>query len=91
MKKISLSFAVCCFIVSLFHISVSAEPFRLSQDVIPLEQSIHLHLNPDDADYSGPDCLGTPDANISTAKLIIVTITTPTGFSMSFSTYRANF
>jgi len=44
-----------------------------------------------DANYSGADCDGTPDANISTAKLIIVTITTPTDFSMHFSTYRANF
>ncbi|WP_168427368.1 type II secretion system protein [Candidatus Colwellia aromaticivorans] len=44
-----------------------------------------------DADYSGPSCDGASDANISTAKLIVVTITTPTDFSMSFSTYRANF
>ena len=44
-----------------------------------------------DANYSGPDCDGALDANTSTAKLIIVTITTPTDFSMSFSTYRANF
>ncbi len=44
-----------------------------------------------DADYSGPDCEGTPDANISTAKLIIVKITTPTDFELYFSTYKANF
>ncbi len=44
-----------------------------------------------DANYSGPDCEGALDANNSTAKLITVTITTPTDFSMSFSTYRANF
>lgn len=39
-----------------------------------------------DASYNG-SCIG----NTSTAKLITVTITTPTDFSMSFSTYRANF
>ena len=44
-----------------------------------------------DANYSGPDCDGALDANTSTAKLIIVTITTPTDFAMQFSTYKANF
>jgi MSHA pilin protein MshD len=44
-----------------------------------------------DADYSGPNCDGALDNNISTAKLIIVTVTTPTGFDIIFSTYRANF
>lgn len=44
-----------------------------------------------DSDYSGPNCDGVPDANTSTAKLITVTITTPTDFSLQFSTYRANF
>lgn len=44
-----------------------------------------------DSDYSGPNCDGAQDTNISTAKLIIVTITTPTGFDIVFSTYRANF
>lgn len=39
-----------------------------------------------DANYDG-SCTG----NTSTAKLIIVTITTPTGFVLNFSTYRANF
>jgi len=39
-----------------------------------------------DANYNG-SCTG----DISTAKLITVTITTPTDFSMHFSTYRANF
>ncbi|KGJ94302.1 prepilin-type N-terminal cleavage/methylation domain-containing protein [Colwellia psychrerythraea] len=39
-----------------------------------------------DANYDG----SFPN-DISTAKLITVTITTPTDFSMSFSTYRANF
>jgi len=39
-----------------------------------------------DASYNG-SCSG----NTSTAKLITVTITTPADFSMSFSTYRANF
>ena len=39
-----------------------------------------------DANYNG-SCTG----DIKTAKLITITITTPTGFSMSFSTYRANF
>ncbi len=39
-----------------------------------------------DSAYDG-SCTG----DISTAKLITVTITTPTDFSMSFSTYRANF
>lgn len=44
-----------------------------------------------DADYSGPDCDGVQDSNTSAAKLIIVTIITPTDFSLHFSTYRANF
>jgi MSHA pilin protein MshD len=39
-----------------------------------------------DADYDG-SC----DANTSTAKLITVTIITPTDFSLHFSTYRANY
>lgn len=39
-----------------------------------------------DADYNG-SCSG----DASTAKLITVTITTPTDFSLHFSTYRANF
>jgi len=39
-----------------------------------------------DANYNG-NCSG----NNSTAKLITVIITTPTEFSMTFSTYRANF
>lgn len=39
-----------------------------------------------DGDYDG-NC----DANTTTAKLIIVTIITPTDFSLKFSTYRANF
>ncbi len=39
-----------------------------------------------DASYDG-SCTGDTE----TAKLITVTITTPTDFSMSFSTYRANF
>jgi len=43
-----------------------------------------------DADYDGV-CNADPAINKSTAKLIIVTITTPTDFSLSFSTYRANF
>jgi len=44
-----------------------------------------------DSDYSGPNCDGVVDANTSTAKLITVIITTPTDFSLQFSTYRANF
>lgn len=44
-----------------------------------------------DANYSGPNCDADPDTNISTAKLIIIKITTPTDFSLYFSTYRANF
>ncbi len=52
MKKI-LIYITFCLVVSLFHITTQAEPYRLAQDVIPLEQSINLHLNPDDADYSG--------------------------------------
>ncbi|KGJ92362.1 type II secretion system protein [Colwellia psychrerythraea] len=39
-----------------------------------------------DANYDG-----TCSGDNKTAKLITVTITTPTDFSMSFSTYRANF
>ena len=39
-----------------------------------------------DASYNG-SCTG----NISTAKLITVTIITPTDFSLHFSTYKANF
>lgn len=41
-----------------------------------------------DADYSG-NCTGSEDNFV--AKLIKVTITTPTGFDIVFSTYRANF
>ncbi len=41
-----------------------------------------------DSDYDG-DC--TTNSNTSTAKLITVTITTPAGFDISFSTYRVNF
>ena len=61
---------------------------------VPLELYIGYAMSIrvcNDADYSGPDCDGAVDANASTAKLIIVTVTTPTGFSLSFSTYRANF
>ena len=39
-----------------------------------------------DENYDG-SCTG----NNYTAKLITVTITTPTGFALNFSTYRANF
>ena len=41
------------------------------------------------ASYNGICSVGT--SNSSTAKLITVTIITPTDFSMHFSTYRANF
>jgi MSHA pilin protein MshD len=41
-----------------------------------------------DANYNGCD---DPVVDTSTAKLITVTITTPTEFSIRFSTYRANF
>ena len=41
-----------------------------------------------DADYDGI-CTGSEDNFV--AKLITVTITTPTGFDIVFSTYRANF
>jgi MSHA pilin protein MshD len=50
-----------------------------------------------DADYDG-DCYIAPappgivlDSEISTAKLITVNITTPTGYELTFATYRANF
>ena len=43
-----------------------------------------------DADYDGV-CNADPAINKSIAKLITVTITTPTDFSLHFSTYRANF
>jgi MSHA pilin protein MshD len=43
-----------------------------------------------DADYDGV-CNADPAINKSTAKLITVTIITPTDFSLHFSTYRANF
>ena len=41
-----------------------------------------------DANYNGCD---DPVVDTSTAKLITVTITTPTEFLINFSTYRANF
>lgn len=44
-----------------------------------------------DSDYSGPNCDSALDPNISTAKLIIVTVTTPTDFDFVFSFYKANF
>lgn len=44
-----------------------------------------------DASYDGSCPNDISKVAISTAKLITVTITTPTNFSMSFSTYRANF
>lgn len=44
-----------------------------------------------DASYDGSCPTDTSKDAISTAKLITVTITTPTDFSMRFSTYRANF
>jgi MSHA pilin protein MshD len=44
-----------------------------------------------DAGYDGTCPLDTSNVAISKAKLITVTIITPTDFSMSFSTYRANF
>ncbi|GAW94421.1 MULTISPECIES: type IV pilus modification PilV family protein [Colwellia] len=44
-----------------------------------------------DANYDGSCPTDISTAAISTAKLITVIITTPTDFSMSFSTYRANF
>lgn len=43
-----------------------------------------------DADYNGV-CNADPAINKSTAKLITVSIVTPTDFSLHFSTYRANF
>ncbi len=43
-----------------------------------------------DGDYDG-DCSDTSSSDTSSAKLITVTITTPTGFDLVFSTYRANF
>ena len=44
-----------------------------------------------DANYDGSFPTTPLPKAISTAKLITITITTPTDFSMSFSTYRANF
>ena len=44
-----------------------------------------------DPSYSGSCTNDISKTAISTAKLITVTITTPTKFSLSFSTYRANF
>lgn len=41
-----------------------------------------------DSDFDG-SCL--TNANNTTAKLITVTVKTPTGFEISFSTYRVNF
>ena len=41
-----------------------------------------------DSDYDG-NC--ATNANNFTAKLILVTVTTPTGFAIDFSTYKANF
>lgn len=41
-----------------------------------------------DSDYDG-DCATNADNH--TAKLITVTVTTPTGFAIDFSTYKANF
>ncbi|GLX77862.1 MSHA biogenesis protein MshD [Thalassotalea insulae] len=43
-----------------------------------------------DGNYDG-ECSEPSSVDISTAKLIKVTITTPTGFDIVFSTYRANF
>jgi MSHA pilin protein MshD len=45
-----------------------------------------------DGDYDG-NCSGKVFENTDTsrAKLITVTVTTPTGFDIKFSTYRANF
>lgn len=43
-----------------------------------------------DANYNG-SCSANNSGNNSTAKLIIVIITTPTDFSITFATYRANF
>jgi MSHA pilin protein MshD len=44
-----------------------------------------------DASYDGSCPNDLSKVATSVAKLITVTITTPTDFSMSFSTYRANF
>lgn len=44
-----------------------------------------------DANYDGSFITVPVERARSTAKLITVTITTPTDFTMSFSTYRANF
>ncbi|XQW85553.1 type IV pilus modification PilV family protein [Thalassotalea piscium] len=41
-----------------------------------------------DSDYDG-NC--STNSNNYTAKLITVTVTTPTGFAIDFSTYKANF
>jgi len=55
--------------------------------VLPLYLGYAMSISVcNDADYDG-SCSGDK----STAKLITVTITTPTDFSMNFSTYRANF
>lgn len=43
-----------------------------------------------DADYDGV-CNADPAINKSTTKLITIKVTTPTDFSLYFSTYRANF
>lgn len=52
--------------------------------------SMHIRVC-NDASYNGNCPGGTSTTAISTAKLITVTVTTPTDFSMRFSTYRANF
>jgi len=43
-----------------------------------------------DGNYDGV-CSNSASADTDTAKLITVTVTTPTGFAINFSSYRANF
>ena len=52
-----------------------------------LRYSISINVC-NDSDYDG---VCGPNGNNNTAKLITVTVTTPLGFSIDFSTYKANF
>ena len=60
-------------------------------DILSLYLGYAMYISVcNDADYDGV-CNADPAINKSTAKLITIKITTPTDFSLYFSTYRANF
>ncbi|TWX70676.1 type II secretion system protein [Colwellia demingiae] len=70
----------------------AGEIVNSQEQLLPLYIGYSMRISVcNDASYDGSCPTDISEDAISTAKLITVTITTPTDFSMRFSTYRANF